>query len=139
MTGLGNVASSIFGAFPSAGEILSSIGHIDLSSLMHGSFTLPGGHKISWATGGIAVGPVTRLIGEAGPEAVVPLTGPLSRVDPAVRELSAFARGQITTASATGRGGRSVTTGPITIITPTRDPVAVAQQVINRVAAASYI
>ena len=90
------------------------------------------------AAGGIFSGAQYALIGEAGPEAVVPLNRPLHLVDPAVRELSAIAQGQ-NTVSATAPGGRSVTTGPITIITPIKDPVAVAQQVVNRIAAASYI
>ena len=94
-------------------------------------------HGKASATGGIFYGAQERLIGEAGPEAVVPLNRPLNMVDPAVRQLSAIAQGL--TVSATGRGGKSVTTGPITIITPVKDPVVVAQQVVNRIAAASYI
>jgi len=93
-----------------------------------------GGQGPATASGGIFAGAQNRLIGESGPEAVVPLSRPLYMVDPAVRELAAFARGKMT---ASGSGG--VTTGPITIITPTKDPIAVAQQVVNRIAAASYI
>ena len=91
------------------------------------------------ATGGIVLGPTIAKIGEAGAEAIVPLNRPLSQVDPAVRALSAIAQGKADTATLTGRGGRSITTGPITIITPTKDPRAVAAQVVNRIAAASYI
>lgn len=46
------------------------------------------------ASGGIFTGAQTRLIGEAGPEAVVPLNRPLSQVDPSVRWLSAYAQGK---------------------------------------------
>lgn len=45
------------------------------------------------AAGGMVFGPTRALIGEAGPEAVVPLNRPLSRVDPSVRALSAIAQG----------------------------------------------
>ena len=90
------------------------------------------------ATGGLVLHETLARIGERGPEAVVPLTGPLSAVDPAVRALAAFARGesggQITT-----RGGKTIDIGGITLITPTQDANAVAQQVVNRIAAASYI
>ncbi|UVG33986.1 tape measure protein [Microbacterium phage Wheelie] len=45
------------------------------------------------ATGGTFYGAQARIIGEAGPEAVVPLNRPLNQVDPSVRELSAIAQG----------------------------------------------
>lgn len=51
------------------------------------------GH-VHWAGGGIARNAMTPLIGEAGPEAVVPLNRPLSLVDPSVRGLSAIAQGK---------------------------------------------
>lgn len=46
------------------------------------------------ATGGVFDGAQARILGEAGAEAVVPLRRDLSRVDPSVRELSAFAQGK---------------------------------------------
>jgi hypothetical protein len=46
------------------------------------------------AVGGVFSGAQTRIIGEAGPEAVVPLTRDLSRVSPSVRGLAAFAQGK---------------------------------------------
>lgn len=92
------------------------------------------------ASGAVVNNPEFRLIGEAGPEAVVPLNRPLSMVDPAVRQLSAFAQGIRTT------GGSDVNTpvnrtlvGAITIITPTEDPRAVASEVVARMAAATYL
>ncbi|QNJ55534.1 tape measure protein [Microbacterium phage Phinky] len=45
------------------------------------------------ATGGTFSGAQARIIGEAGPEAVVPLNRPLGQVDPSVRALSAIAQG----------------------------------------------
>jgi hypothetical protein len=56
-----------------------------------------------------------RIIGEAGPEAVVPLNRPLSQVNPAVRALSAFAQGQ---------GGTS--TGPAKIVNVDSGAIVVA-------------
>ena len=137
--GLGSIASTIISAFPGASEILAAIGHIDLSSLMHGSFTLPGGHKISWAEGGLVFGPRFGLVGEAGPEAIVPLARPLHLVDPAVRELSAIAQGLHPMAS-----GGVVTPRPTIdasgwmIMSPTKDPSAVAAEVVNRLVAVGY-
>lgn len=60
------------------------------------------------ATGGVFSGAQTRVIGEAGPEAVVPLNRPLSQIDPSVRPLAAFAQGKTLTpgsASHLGAGG----------------------------------
>jgi hypothetical protein len=121
-----------------ASRIIHAIGSIDLTP--HINWPSPPGwlSKIHTASGGVFAGAQMRIIGEAGPEAVVPLTGPLSAVDPAVRALAAFARGggggQVTT-----RGGRTVDVGGITVITPNADPRAVASQVVNRLAASSYI
>lgn len=55
------------------------------------------------AAGGIAFGPQRRLIGEAGPEAVIPLNRPLSMIDPSVRGMAAAIQ---------GRGGAGVGPGP---------------------------
>jgi hypothetical protein len=46
------------------------------------------------ASGGIFSGAQTRVIGEAGAEAVVPLDRPLNMVDPSVRWLAAYAQGK---------------------------------------------
>lgn len=91
------------------------------------------------ATGGVFGSPQVRLIAEAGREAVVPLDRPLSQIDPAVRELAAFAQGRKSVGAANTSSGRSVTVGDITIVTPTEDPRAVAQETINRLAAAAYL
>jgi hypothetical protein len=92
------------------------------------------------ASGGVFFGPETRLIGEAGPEAVVPLARPLSQVDPAVRALSAFAQGL----TVPGAGGVSTPAAAgmrpieLTVVTPTQDPFAVATETINRLTAVGY-
>jgi hypothetical protein len=95
------------------------------------------------ASGGIFNGAQMRIIGEAGPEAVVPLNRALSRVDPAVRALSAFAQGLNQPSAApvpSMASGGVVAPRPIdvTIITPTKDPHAVALETINRLTAVGY-
>lgn len=87
------------------------------------------------ASGGIFAGAQTRIIGEAGPEAVVPLSRPLSMVDPAVRELSAIAQG-LRPPPDSGQVEKSPYN--ITIVTPTKDPYAVALETVNRLTAVGY-
>lgn len=89
------------------------------------------------ASGGVFSGAQTRIIGEAGPEAVVPLNRPLNMVDPSVRSLSAFAQG-LTTPVTRGGAGRANQTNNFYVNTPTRDPGAVASEVMNRLAVAGY-
>jgi len=91
------------------------------------------------AAGGIFTSATRALIGEAGPEAVVPLNRPLAQVDPAVRSLSAIAQGISVANTHASNRGRTVDVGGITIVTPNEDPQLVAFQVVNRIAAASYI
>jgi hypothetical protein len=96
--------------------------------------------KPKTAAGGIFSGAQERIIGEAGPEAVVPLTRALSRVDPAVRALSAFAQGMTPPGKDSGPSiGRQIDVGGIVINTPTTDPRAVASEVVTRLTFASYI
>jgi hypothetical protein len=136
LTGLPQDIISLFQGLGS--RIVSAIGNI----IPHIDWPSPPGwfSKLHLASGGIVTGPTQALIGEAGPEAVVPLTGPMSQVDPAVRALAAFARGRMTGSPTTvTRGGRTVDVGGITIVAPNGDPQAIAQQVINRLAAASYV
>jgi len=93
------------------------------------------------AAGGIAIGPQHVIVGEAGPEAIVPLDRMLSRVDPAVRALSAFAQGKTMPGGGSSAPsiGRNIEVGGITINTPTSDPRAVASEVVNRMTFAAYI
>jgi hypothetical protein len=89
-----------------------------------------------FAAGGMVFGPTRAIIGEAGPEAVIPLTRPLSQVDPSVRQMAAMLRGQSTTVVQQSK----VPVGPsrtnIVYVTPTQsDPEAVAYSVANRLAA----
>jgi hypothetical protein len=90
------------------------------------------------ASGGIVSGAQTRLIGEAGPEAVVPLNRPLNMVDPSVRWLSAIAQGMAVPDGSAGGGGRNITIPSINVVTPVEDPAAVAREVINIVVGSGY-
>jgi hypothetical protein len=91
------------------------------------------------ADGGVFSGAQVRMIGEAGPEAVVPLNRNLSQVDPAVRALSAFAQGLKIPNTADGAVVGGDAKMNVTIVTPTEDPRAVAAEVFARFTAASYI
>lgn len=130
---VGDVIGDIVAAFLGlGGKILDAIGEIDISGLIKwptgklgqlASGIIEGMH----ARGGIFTGPTLGMIGEAGPEAVVPLHRSLSQVDPAVRQLSAIAQGlTLPTVSP----GRSVTAN-ITVVSPQADPRAVATETVN--------
>lgn len=93
------------------------------------------------ASGGLFNYAQTRLIGEAGPEAVVPLSRPLGQVDPAVRWLSAIAQGKVppmASGGVVGGGGRNVDVGGIQVFSPNADPEAVATEVVNKLVAVGY-
>jgi hypothetical protein len=134
ITGAATAAQHLVDAFRGlAGRIVSAIGTIvPHISIPHISVL---GHKVT-AAGGIFAGAQTRIIGEAGPEAVVPLDRPLNQVDPAVRELSAFAQGLRTTgrSSQPSGAGKNVH-NEITVVTPTTDPYAVAVETVNHLTA----
>jgi len=99
------------------------------------------------ATGGMFDRAQARIIGEAGPEAVVPLDRPLSQVDPAVRALSAVAQGKRVPNSGGNpldgggsRGPQKVTTfaeGSVVVNTQARDAKTVAAQVFDTLARGS--
>lgn len=131
-----SVAENIAQAFR---DVLSGF----LSTIGLGSLNIPAGarkllEKAGFlASGGVVFGPRHVVIGEAGPEAVVPLARPLSMVDPAVRELAAFAQGKLQAGNQGTDRSRKIQVGQISIVTPTEDPRAVASEVIARMAAAS--
>jgi hypothetical protein len=93
------------------------------------------------ATGGVFNGAQARVIGEAGPEAVVPLDRPLSQVDPAVRWMSALAQGKASGSGASGLAANShslyIADGAVRIVTPTRDAAQVASMLLDGLVAAS--
>lgn len=88
---------------------------------------------IPTAAGALVFGAQRRLIGEAGPEAVVPLRRPLSQVDPSVRALSAIAQGMPMAAGGIGGAGRivNIAEGAIQINAP--DPWRAATQTVNQI------
>lgn len=96
------------------------------------------GSASAMAGGGMVVGPTHALIGEAGPEAVVPLNRPLNQVDPAVRQLSAIAQGLTPLAAGAVTPSHVTNVGGITVITPTKNPVAVATETVNRLVGVGY-
>ena len=88
------------------------------------------------ANGRVVTGPVRTWVGEAGPEAIVPLRRSLSQVDPSVRWLSAIAQGK-TPAMASGgiaNPGKTITVAPGAIVVQPvyADPEQVANSVLDR-------
>lgn len=109
--------------------------HVAIQASISAAVAAGRGH----AMGGLITRPTMSWIGEDGPEAVVPLNRSLSRVDPAVRELSAIAQGKAPGLARGGvRGGRTVDASGWTIVTPGADSRAVASEVVNRLVATGY-
>lgn len=84
------------------------------------------------AAGGIITQRLQAVLGEAGPEMVVPLRRPLSQVDPAVRPVAAFAQGL------PGSGGGpqkvvNIEAGAFSVITPATNPVIITTMVMDAV------
>lgn len=101
-----------------------------------------GGRMNTAKTGRIVNSPTTLLTGEAGREMVVPLTRPLNQVDPAVRAVSAFARGMDTSRFNSGFSGANgpakvvnISAGAIQVAPPTDDPELTANAVLDRLVA----
>lgn len=90
------------------------------------------------ANGGTFNGAQARIIGEAGPEAVVPLNRPLSRVDSSVRWLSAIAQGKSPAMGSGGvvGGGRTlnVQSGAI-VVQEAGSALATGVEILDRLAA----
>lgn len=85
-----------------------------------------------FAIGGIASSQFNlrgNTAAEAGREAIVPLDRPLDQVDPSVRYLAAIAQGL------NPGGGSTTVNNNLTVITPTKDPRAVAIEAVNELAA----
>lgn len=145
VTSAGRVATNIVSKFSGlATKIVNAIGNI-VPKIKMPSIKIPTViAKVitpKRAAGGIVNGAQLLTVGEAGPEAIVPLNRSLARVDPAVRALSAFAQGLTPPGGATAGPsiGRQIDVGGITINTPTTDPRAVASEVVNRLTFAAYI
>jgi hypothetical protein len=103
-------------------------------ALAPGTYRPPSpGRTAGDAAGRLVTGPTMALVGEAGPEAIVPLRRPLSRVDPAVRALSAIAQNKSRFAAGGVVGaGTVLNEGAIQIITPAKNPEIVASMVLDR-------
>lgn len=84
-----------------------------------------------WATGGIAWTSTIANIGEAGPEMVVPLRRPLHMIDPAVRDVAAYAQGKTTGNSNDNSRSITVAEGAIQIVGP--DARKAAIEVVDRI------
>jgi hypothetical protein len=118
-------------------QIADAIGsislHINLPNLPH----IPGLHNPLTASGGIFDGAQWRIISERGPEAVVPLTGPLSSVDPSVRWLAELARGQAPTGPAATTPGKTINNEwHLTTVTP--NVAGIANELLDRMATTGY-
>jgi len=122
---------SLFGAANDAGNAMS--GARGRSSVGDGGGAVP------LASGGVLWGRTKALMGESGPEAVVPLRRNLSQVDPSVRWLSALAQGKYPALASggvsTGVAGRSVLIQPGAIVVQgSGNPDVAAVGVVNRIA-----
>jgi phage-related protein len=119
-------------------EVIDWFGRIEVPDALRTAGDIVGnigsaiGSVLGFASGGVVMAPTRALIGEAGPEAVIPLTRPLSQVDPSVRSLAAMIRGE---------GGsqfmqvKQNAAGPTVNVYPVQsDPEAVAYSVANRLA-----
>lgn len=89
--------------------------------------------NVNWnAAGAIINGPtILQGVGEAGPEAIVPLRRPLSQVDPSVRGLSAIAQGLGVPA---GTGTNVTVESGAIVVQGTQDAAATANETVNRLA-----
>ena len=95
------------------------------------------GDRLLEASGDIFTRRTNVTVGEAGPEAIVPLQRPLALVDPAVRALSAYAQGLTVPGSSNTAApvSRSLTIAPGAItIQGTLAPETTATNVVNRIA-----
>lgn len=136
---LSGVASAISRPFEQAvGFVERALGRIRQAAAtatsVASSIKMPSLPGVPWfASGGVISGARVVGVGEAGPEAIVPLNRPLASVDPSVRWLSAVAQGMAP--SGGGGGGISIAPGAIQVVTPYSDPALVANQVLDDIVA----
>lgn len=113
---------------------------INVSYNRTGLARAPAGGPDHGAMGRLIGQPTTMLVGEAGPEAIVPLRRPLGMVDPAVRWLSAIAQGKEVPRMGSGGvvgAGKTVNVEQH-IYSPQTDPRAVANEAINALVGVGY-
>lgn len=131
-----------------AGAALGTLGNVraGIDSIRDKTVTIrvntirtgPGGQGDGYAptaNGGTFYNAQRRLIGEAGPEAVVPLARNLNLVDPSVRWLSAIAQGKM---MVNGTPPKTISADGWTIISNSPDPEVVAREAFDRLAGAGY-
>lgn len=134
LSGVSNAISSPFqSAYNTVSRLLGQIRSAASSATSLAS-KIPGAGAVSgwFAEGGVISGPRVIGVGEAGPEAVVPLNRPLASVDPSVRWLSAIAQGM---AVPGGGGGINIAAGAIQVVTPYADAGLVANRVLDDIVA----
>lgn len=97
-----------------------------------GAVGIPSIPKIpKWAKGGIAWQSMIANIGEDGPEMIVPLRRPLGMIDPAVRDVAAYAQGK-STGNGGGGGGGTVIENVEVNVYGTGDERRTAVEVVDR-------
>lgn len=117
---------------------LGGKGATAIGGIMAGGQLIAGGMAAAFANGGVLNSPQifgNVLAGEAGSEAIVPLTGPLSAVDASVRSLAAYARGKVLGGQGSSSGGgKSVTVSPgaVQVHTYNANANQIASGVIDR-------
>lgn len=132
-----SIPGQIVGFFQGlGGRIASAIGSISIP--MPNIPDIPG-IPDPFASGGLVGRTTFAMLGEAGPEAVVPLNRPLSQVDPSVRMLSAIAQGKVRGMASGGTVGAGKTFNVEQhIYSPVDDPRAVAAETVNRLVSVGY-
>lgn len=130
-----NLAKAIATVISAVRDLISWVGRIKFPSLP-GWIANPGkilGGLAKTATGGVFDGEQARIIGEAGPEAVVPLRRSLSQVDPSVRWLSALAQGKAYPANPSSSGRTVVVEDGAIKIYETTSGAYTAERVLDRI------
>lgn len=140
VTTVRGVVSTIIGI---VGRLLTPINDAigRLGTLFNMNANAPKAKSGGAAAGALVSGPRRILVGEDGPEAIVPLRRSLGRVHPSVRALSAIAQGLEPAGGSGGGGGGVGSAGRVVninegaiVVQGARDPNATAVGVVNRIA-----
>ncbi len=104
---------------------------IDVKVAKLGKVDIP---SVAFATGGLVATATRAVVGEAGPEAIVPLNRPLNQVDPSVRGISALLQGKSMPGSSSSGPSLVVESGAISI-SGVRDEGNAADAAMDRLVA----
>lgn len=126
-----NFAKAIASVISAVKDLISWIGRIKFPSAPSWLGKLNPGNW--FASGGLVNGPQMVGVGEAGPEAIVPLNRNLSQVDPSVRWLSALAQGKAYPANPTSSGRTVVVEDGAIRIYETTSGAYTADRVLDRI------